>query len=715
MTRAFGLEGLKQQQAPSAFELNSGFRYPKKGNPFRKEQTVYQIDDEWIYDCQNRKLSNTKNQTVKLREKTAAVLNLLIERQHRVVETQDFFEYVWNGRQVSENVLKQSIKELRTSFKDNKKQLIKTVPRKGYSLHAKLRVHAINDTVTPITESEKLTFNLSESNDNSEQPSNSEQPVVKDLPFNLNNHYEPKCTTKQPVDIETHPNLNQFKSIIKSRFWSLFALTLVTVWALVISYQYVKTHQQLSDRTIKITEIQSKKDFYQDILIRYHDSPEQDRNTLNTILKKSIGQIDAFNGSDIEKIGMLNGLMELYTVAGFYENARVIVNRIEKLIKLVYGVHSEEHIKLNFNLIDLLIKLNKRQEALNLSQAALENVMSNFASNTYLLAKAYYYSGKAHLYCVAPFCNRDKVLLIGEQHTEQALALFSDTLDPNSIEVADTIWLLNWFIWDGDEKIKLSQQALSIYQNTQGLTHEKTASALEQLARTLTFWNKEWKIGEQMLFQALEVRKKLFPDIHPEMGKIHSYIGEHFFMTGQLDLASHYLTLAIDINTASLGEGNSQNLQNIMLIARAQLYLDNTESANQWIELAFDIIERHKLTPPDIIFDAIIVTQLRIETALNHPKSFEKIEQEIPTLKEKFKSPKSLLLHEYQTQLLKIFPSNLNEHYVKTIEHIKEKWKPSSRYLYQTDLEFLKKRALENCAKINPETCPKITAALSTD
>ncbi|PWK53845.1 winged helix-turn-helix domain-containing protein [Pleionea mediterranea] len=705
MNKVIDFEGVRHNsEDPPVDKLLSWQNTSQSQRPINNSK-VFLIENEWLYNPQEKELSHSNRKSVKLREKTACVLNLLINNKSQIVESSVFFKHVWGGRQVSENVLKQSIKELRSCLKDEKKSLIKTVPKKGYSLHASVcpqNFHSIQpeqlkaQSTTEFLNKESVTLSLSKVS--SESNENKERTPIKDKSLHKHGIY-------------------QHLICLNYRQWLFsFCFLLIILWAFFSTYRYISTNEQLRISTIKMTEAQSKKNFYQDILIRYHDSPKQTTNTLKVILKKSIGQIDAFKGSNAEKIGMLFALMELYTIAGFYEDSRIIVNRIEKLIVMVYGLHSEEYIQLRFNVIDILIKLNYRQEVLNLSQLTLEQVKKHHSNNSYLLARSYYYSGKSYLYCVAPFCDRSESLIIGEKYTRKALSIFENILNPNDIEIADTLWLLNWFIWDGNEKIKISKKALNIFQSTQGYMHERTASGLEQLGRTLTFWNQDWESGEKMLFKALDIRQNLFPDIHPEMAKIHSYIGEHFFMTGKFEMAIQYLKSAININTASLGEGNDNNLQNIMLMARSQLYSGNEKLANQWIHMAFDIIERHKLTPSDVLYDAILVTQLRIELALNKAMNIDSIEQAIASVENKYKSPSYILIHEYQTQKLRYFFDDLTDSYFFNIEALKNGLTPTNRYLYRSDFIYLKKRSQDLCQQINNELfCSKIKRALTND
>lgn len=71
---------------------------------------------------------------VALRPKTLAVLQCLVENCGRLVSKDALFAAVWPGLAVTDDVLVQSIGELRRALGDDGQRLIKTVPRRGYRL-----------------------------------------------------------------------------------------------------------------------------------------------------------------------------------------------------------------------------------------------------------------------------------------------------------------------------------------------------------------------------------------------------------------------------------------------------------------------------------------------------------------------------------------------------------------------------------------------------
>lgn len=79
---------------------------------------------------------------VALRPKTLAVLQYLVENRGRLVSKDALFAAEWPGLAVTDDVLVQSIGELRRALGDDGQRLIKTIPRRGYRLEAEAVVVA---------------------------------------------------------------------------------------------------------------------------------------------------------------------------------------------------------------------------------------------------------------------------------------------------------------------------------------------------------------------------------------------------------------------------------------------------------------------------------------------------------------------------------------------------------------------------------------------
>src|SRR5207248_2611927 len=71
-----------------------------------------------------------------LRPKTFNLLNFLVENPGRLVSKEELFAAIWPGLAVTDDVLVQSIGELRRALGEDGPRLIKTIPRRGYRFEA---------------------------------------------------------------------------------------------------------------------------------------------------------------------------------------------------------------------------------------------------------------------------------------------------------------------------------------------------------------------------------------------------------------------------------------------------------------------------------------------------------------------------------------------------------------------------------------------------
>lgn len=76
----------------------------------------------------------TGDETRRLEPRVMDVLVLLARRQGEVVSRDALIEDVWRGALVSDDVISRSIYQLRKELGDSERRLIKTIPKRGYSL-----------------------------------------------------------------------------------------------------------------------------------------------------------------------------------------------------------------------------------------------------------------------------------------------------------------------------------------------------------------------------------------------------------------------------------------------------------------------------------------------------------------------------------------------------------------------------------------------------
>ena len=88
------------------------------------------IIGDYQIDPVNRRVL-LREQTINIRPKTFELLILFLESPQQVIDKKTILETIWNDAQVDEQVIFQSIKELRKAFSEL--EPIKTFPRKGYA------------------------------------------------------------------------------------------------------------------------------------------------------------------------------------------------------------------------------------------------------------------------------------------------------------------------------------------------------------------------------------------------------------------------------------------------------------------------------------------------------------------------------------------------------------------------------------------------------
>ena len=100
--------------------------------------------DRYVLDLHSGCLLLDGNE-IALRPKTFAVLTYLVQNVGRLVSKDDLFAAVWPNLAITDDVLVQSIGELRRTLGDDGPRLIKTVPRRGYRFESDVSVVAPAD------------------------------------------------------------------------------------------------------------------------------------------------------------------------------------------------------------------------------------------------------------------------------------------------------------------------------------------------------------------------------------------------------------------------------------------------------------------------------------------------------------------------------------------------------------------------------------------
>ncbi|WP_444998454.1 winged helix-turn-helix domain-containing protein [Aliikangiella sp. IMCC44359] len=91
------------------------------------------------------------NKTVSIEPKVFDLIVYLIEKRHRVVPREELFETIWEGRDVSDTTLSNSVKSARKLFGDSgeRQQVVRTVRGRGYQFVAEVVDLSLNDSTNP--------------------------------------------------------------------------------------------------------------------------------------------------------------------------------------------------------------------------------------------------------------------------------------------------------------------------------------------------------------------------------------------------------------------------------------------------------------------------------------------------------------------------------------------------------------------------------------
>ncbi|MEB4590255.1 winged helix-turn-helix domain-containing protein [Candidatus Thiothrix sp. Deng01] len=88
------------------------------------------------YDMAQQQLLDTQGQPCTLRHQSLQVLHELATQANKVVSKDELFRKVWPNVQVTDDSLVQCVADIRRALQDDKHEILKTVPRRGYVLVA---------------------------------------------------------------------------------------------------------------------------------------------------------------------------------------------------------------------------------------------------------------------------------------------------------------------------------------------------------------------------------------------------------------------------------------------------------------------------------------------------------------------------------------------------------------------------------------------------
>ncbi|MEM9102703.1 MAG: winged helix-turn-helix domain-containing protein, partial [Pseudomonadota bacterium] len=581
-------------------------------NRIHNQEYQYTINGCWVYDANNQTVSKKTGEIFSLRAKTAAVLDLLLKNNHHVVGNEIFLEKIWHGRCVSENVLKQSVSELRSILDDKERNIISTAPKKGYYLNAE--VHRSSPVVTVEHQydqnfkqvSENLQQHFSRLDTESLSHKKHPKPFLSSFVFYRFFNDVFKSDSKQRVKNFSIKNICSYRGL------SVFLLVLIVTGSWLFS-KYVKDIlNQKETYRLEIAQLDANIALTLDVFSDFYRLARTDSLLFSELLKKSTIKTNLENHSSEKQQGYFKALLKLYDLNGSYNDSRLILGRLLENTESFYGAYSQEYFEVKFKVVMNLIELLQRQEAYNLAKVTLNLARKYQEHNNALMARAYQIAARAYLFCVEPYCKRSHSLADGENYTLRSQQLIKEVHGDQSEEFADSLTLLNWFVWDKHKKVALMERALSIYMNTLGFYHKKTATALEDLGRTHAFFFSNWLLAEQHLLDAMKIKEKIYVNGHPHLAKIYGYLSEYYLMKSEFDLSIIYSEKYLQMTVINGGENDDYFLEKLMFKAKAHFYQQEFETAKQTIDRVFDIIQKNKLTPVEQIYLGLMAARERI-------------------------------------------------------------------------------------------------------
>lgn len=101
------------------------------------ENLSFVLNNTFSVDASLNLITNTETGTkTKLEPRLIEILHLLAQNEGKLVGREIFISKIWNDYGGAEDGLNQGISILRKALSDTNKQIIETVPKKGYILHA---------------------------------------------------------------------------------------------------------------------------------------------------------------------------------------------------------------------------------------------------------------------------------------------------------------------------------------------------------------------------------------------------------------------------------------------------------------------------------------------------------------------------------------------------------------------------------------------------
>jgi TolB-like protein len=115
--------------------------------------------ERYVLDLRRGCLLNADRE-VELRPKSFHVLQYLVENAGRLVAKEELIKAVWPNVAVTDESVTRCVSEVRSALDDNRQQIIRTVPRRGYVLAVPVVAASAPDRKAPFTRDKRSRFSI---------------------------------------------------------------------------------------------------------------------------------------------------------------------------------------------------------------------------------------------------------------------------------------------------------------------------------------------------------------------------------------------------------------------------------------------------------------------------------------------------------------------------------------------------------------------------
>lgn len=505
----------------------------------------YLLAGKWLFMPDVLTIESPGGQQVALRKKNADVLLVLIKAQNQTVSTEQLYQQVWGKKVVSEGVIKRGIYDLRNLLEDHNKTLIVTIPRIGYRLATSVEEKSMTTEHSQTSQSESFQT----STEISDQAS--PEPVQNNL-------------TQQ----KRSKNWLSHMSAAAAGMLLTLACCAGVYFALPAPHQVALSME--SPNSILI----------EDLISQINNSADVEK-----VLSNAYQKLEVMDKKNPQRLVLAYRLIDGYLQTNLKDNAVTLSEKVLRDNEDLYGQYHTSTVKIQQRMVDVLSNAGRRQAAHNLAQLVLQSTLKYHNDNPVLLANSYFRYAQVKLSCVFPYCNRPEAIKSGYSGVNKAIELLRSSGNESSVAMADALLLKNGFTEDGEQKLALINQALTIYLSQVGQFDKRTAQAYLQLGRTRANWQLDPDLASADLQQASTILSFLYGHNNPLVHKVNRALAEQYLFSQDFEAVIKTIGHSIDLNNPQFRCDNNGCLKALLMLTKAHLYKGDRATALALIPL----------------------------------------------------------------------------------------------------------------------------------